>query len=191
MNKINEETYLVKQVLSGNREAFESLIRQYEGLVLHIVTPLIGINADREDICQDVFLKVYEKLNGFQFRSKLSTWIGNIAYNTSINFLKRKKNILLSDLAPTESGAEDDITVAFGNVQQDDSLNAEEILVEREKMSSLVKAIDELPALQRSILLLFYQDELTLEEIGEISEIPVNTVKSHLFRARRTLKEKL
>jgi RNA polymerase sigma-70 factor (ECF subfamily) len=100
------EPLLVKQVLSGNRKAFEGLVRQYEGLVLHIVTPLIGVNEDREDICQDIFTNVYEKLVTFQFKSKLSTWIGNIAYNTSINFLKKKKHILLNDLFPEKSDNE-------------------------------------------------------------------------------------
>ena len=87
MADLNEQE-LVRSVLLKERAAFESLIRQYEGLVIHIVASLIRNENDREDICQDVFLKVYEKLWTFQFRSKLSTWIGNIAYNTSINFLK-------------------------------------------------------------------------------------------------------
>ena len=70
------ERLIVKEVLSGNRKAFVELIKQYEALVLHIVTPIIGIHADREDICQDVFIKVYEKLGTFRFKSKLGTWIG-------------------------------------------------------------------------------------------------------------------
>ena len=103
MQKVQDEKHLVSEVLSGNRKAFVQLIRQYEGLVLHIVTPLIGVNEDREDICQDVFIKVYEKLDTFQFKSKLSTWIGNIAYNSSINHLQKKKNILLSNIVSPEN----------------------------------------------------------------------------------------
>ena len=88
-----DERELVSKVIAGNRKAFEQLVHQYENLVLHIVTPLIGVNADREDICQDVFIKVYEKLNQFEFKSSLATWIGRIAYNTSLSFLQ-KKNVM-------------------------------------------------------------------------------------------------
>lgn len=181
MDRNIDDRLLVRQVLSGNRKAFEQLVRQYEGLVLHIVTPIIGHTADREDICQDIFIKVYEKLETFQFRSKLSTWIGNIAYNTSINFLQKRKNILMGDLFSEQPG------VDFS----EETFNADEILIEKENTKLLLMAVDRLPGIQKSILLLFHMDELSLEEISQLMEIPVNTVKSHLFRARKSLKEML
>ena len=73
MQKGFDERLVVQAVLSGNREAFVQLIKQYEGLVLHVVTPLTGMGADREDICQDIFIKVYEKLHSFRFQSKRRT----------------------------------------------------------------------------------------------------------------------
>jgi len=183
MDKNTGEQYLVQQVLSGNRQACEQLVKQYEFLVLHIVTPLIGVNEDREDICQDIFLKVFDKLHGFGFRSKLSTWIGNIAYNTSINFLQKKRNIPLADLNKNEG---DDWE--RGAVTTDDP---QQIIIEKEKLSFLQQAIDELSPVQRTVILLFHFHDLDLEEISVITGNPVNTVKSHLFRARQNLKEKL
>jgi RNA polymerase sigma-70 factor (ECF subfamily) len=177
-----DEKSLVNEVLSGNKQAFVNLIRQYEGLVLHIVTPLVGVGEDREDICQDVFLKVYQNLNSFRFKSGLGTWIGRIAYNTSINFLQKKRSVLLSDLGAAEDGAE------FIDENTD---NPEEIIIEKDDAAHLKQAIDKLSDIQRTILLLFYQDELSLEEIGQITGMPVNTVKSHLFRARNLLRELL
>jgi len=70
---------LVKAVLAGREEAFKTMIRQYERLVLQIVFRMVRRKADREDLCQDIFLKVYDKLSSFRFGSKLSTWIGSIA----------------------------------------------------------------------------------------------------------------
>jgi RNA polymerase sigma-70 factor (ECF subfamily) len=180
----SEEQYLVGRVLSGNRKAVEQLVKQYEGLVLHIVTPLIGVNEDREDICQDVFLKVFEKLHTFGFRSKLSTWIGHIAYNASINFLQKKRNILLSEL----TGSQDDHVSQLVIVADDDP---QLLMVEKEKLSCLRQAIDQLPPVQRTMILLFHYHDLSLEEISAITGDPVNTVKSHLFRARKNLKAKL
>ena len=181
----DNEIVFVNKILSGDRNAFIVLIKNYERLVLHIVTPLIGINEDREDICQEVFIKVYEKLNTFQFKSKLGTWIGNIAYNTSINFLQKKRNVLMSELSP------DHDIHSFIEDMQSDGVNPEKIIIKKEDIKQLNLAIDELPKIQKSIVLLYYQEEVSLEEIGKILEIPVNTVKSHLFRARKSLKELL
>ena len=183
MQKGLDETYLVNEVLSGSKDAFVKLVRQYEGLVLHIVTPLIGVNEDREDICQDVFIKVFEKLNTFQFKSKLSTWIGNIAYNTSINFLQKKRNILLSNIV--SPGNE----TSFFEMSNVEFNNPEQIIIREEAISQLNSAIDKLTEFQKAVLLLFYQDEITIDEISQIMGLPVNTVKSHLFRARNSLKQ--
>lgn len=183
MDKNTGDQYLVRQVLSGNRQACEQLVRQYEFLVLHIVTPLIGINEDREDICQDVFLKVFDKLHGFGFRSKLSTWIGHIAYNTSINFLKKKRNIPVTDL--DKSGDHD------GELEALPAEDPQQIFVEKEKLIYLQQAIEELPPVQRTVILLFHYHDLRLDEISAITREPINTIKSHLFRARKSLKEKL
>ena len=174
---------MVQDVLSGKRTAFIKLIKEYEGLVLHIVTPLIGTGADREDICQDVFMKVYEKLNTFQFRSKLGTWIGNIAYNTSINFLQKKRNILLSSLLPPGN------EISFLETAGANPSDPEQMLIKEEDVQHLNRAIDGLSEFQKTVLLLFYKDELSLDEISSVMEMPVNTVKSHLFRAKNSLKQ--
>ena len=186
-----DERELVSNVIAGNRKSFELLVRQYQNLVLHIVTPLIGINADREDISQDVFIKVYEKLNQFEFKSSLATWIGRIAYNTSLSFLQKKRNVLIADLiSKSESDTE-------GNVEsihpewKDAEPDPEEVLVRREEIQLVRKSVDRLPELQKTILLLFHQDEMSLEEIQQVMDIPVNTIKSHLFRARKSLKQML
>lgn len=189
MKSALNEKVLVESVLSKDRAAFEKLIRQYEGLVFHIVMPLINNENDREDICQDIFLKVYEKLHTFQFRSKLSTWIGNIAYNASMNFLKKKKNVLLEDIYKS---ADDNNSAGFEKfISKNDMPSPEWLLIKKEEKEMLTAAVDKLSKIQKTLLLLFHQDELTLEEISGIIEIPVNTVKSHLFRARTSLKEML
>ena len=185
-----EEKTLVQEVLSGNEKAFIKLIQQYESLVLHIVTPLIGSNADREDICQDIFIKVYENLGGFQHKSRLSTWIGNIAYNISINFLRKKKNILWSEFLADRDRKEETENEEFpASISVNSDPNPEEILIDRQELSRLQKAVERLPPLQKTILVLFHQDEQSLDEISGMLELPVNTVKSHLFRTRKLLKK--
>jgi RNA polymerase sigma factor (sigma-70 family) len=183
------EKILIESVLLKDRAAFEKLIRQYEGLVIHIVGPLISNEKDREDICQDVFLKVYEKLHTFQFRSKLSTWIGNIAYNTSINYLQKKKNILLDDIF--KSNNDNDSATYENFISKNETQSPERLLIQKEESRLLAAAVSKLPVIQKTLLLLFHNDELSIDEISLVVEMPVNTVKSHLFRARISLKEML
>lgn len=188
MHSFPDEQSLVAAVLRGEKAAFKELVRSHERLVLHIVTPLIKDEHDRADISQDVFLKVYEKLHTFQFRSKLSTWIGNIAYNTSVNFLKKRKTVLLDDLP---GPGDKDEGHSFQAILAAAVPSPEHFIIRKQDQALLRRAIDDLSPVQKTVLLLFHQDELSLEEISAIAEMPLNTVKSHLFRARRTLKERL
>ena len=82
---------LVKKVLAGDTNAFKIIIEKTEGLVTQIIFKMIPASEDRKDIAQDVYLKAFQKLVTFRFQSKLSTWIGQITYNTCVNHLQKKK----------------------------------------------------------------------------------------------------
>jgi RNA polymerase sigma factor (sigma-70 family) len=183
MDKKFDEKELVDKILKGSESAFGELIERYQALVLHIVTPIVGISEDREDICQDVFFNVYLKLNNFAFRSKLGTWIGNIAYNRAINFKSKKKFLLFDDLSSTEESPS-------GQFESEES-DAHFFIAQTETIAELNKCIDSLTAMQRTVIVLFYKDELSILEICQIVELPENTVKSHLHRAKANLREKL
>jgi RNA polymerase sigma-70 factor (ECF subfamily) len=194
MTKENEDRRLVKAVLSGSRRDFEELVRRHERLVRHIVMPLAGSAEDGEDLLQDVFMKVYSHLGTFRFESKLSTWIGNIAFNAAahhraIRMREKGGGTGTLDAAPGRP----DHGPGNSNIEAtpDESPSPVETLVRAEERRRLMEAVLLLPKVQRSILLLFHQDEQSLIEIGAMLELPVNTVKSHLFRARRKLKELL
>lgn len=185
----SEDAVLVKAVLKGDAAAFKVLIRQYEKLVLAIVCKMIDGKEDREDICQDVFLTVYDKLSSFRFGSKLSTWIGNIAFNRSVNFLKRARPLLLADMYKANEA--DEAENERERDVKDTGLLADERLLDKERTMLLQQSIEALPVLQKTIILLFHQQELSLDEIAVVTSLPVNTVKSHLFRGRKTLKNKM
>lgn len=181
MQQSFDEHTIVRQVLAGNPNAFAILIRQYEGLVLHIVTPIIGVHADREDLCQDIFVKVYEKLHTFQHRAKLSTWIGQIAYHMSINFIRRKQNVALRANTGDNEKQLSQLPADFDT--------AEDIMIREDQLDQLTQSINQLNPAQQTALLLFYQDEMSLEEISQVMQLPMNTVKSHLFRAKANLRK--
>jgi RNA polymerase sigma factor (sigma-70 family) len=173
---------LVKQVLEGKPEAFDALIGRYERLVTHIVYRTISDDEDRRDLCQDVFVKVYSNLAGFQFEAKLSTWIGRIAYNACINHLRKRREDLIDEVLP--------------NIESVDRLPAQTTLPDEETEARdlarrLRREIAGLPATHRTILALYHIDEMSYAEIAEITGMPEGTVKSHLFRARKHLRRSL
>lgn len=173
---------LVEKILSGNTEEFETLIEQYQRLVSHIVFRMISKEANREDICQDVFIQVFQNLGNFKFESKLSTWIARIAYNRCINYLEKKKTPLFDDLSPAEESIE---------TQSGNSFAPDTFTEHQDRSSRLQVEIDKLPVQFKAILTLYHLDEMKYHEIAEILELPEGTVKSYLFRARKLLKQRL
>jgi RNA polymerase sigma factor (sigma-70 family) len=173
---------LVSKILAGNTRAFESLIEEQKRLVSHIVFRMVSNQADREEICQDVFMKVYQNLKGFHFESKLSTWIARIAYNTCINYLAKKKVPLLDDCSLEEKTL--DSFPAQGMLP-------DEYAEKNDVSQRLQREIDKMPVNFRMILTLYHLNNLTYNQITEIMQMPEGTVKSYLFRARKLLKERL
>lgn len=175
-----DDKSLIERILAGDTDAFEGVITDYGRLVKHIVYRMIPNITDQEDICQDIFVKVYQNLSSFRSDSKLSTWIGRIATNRCLDHLG-KKSLSLADEAfdkATES-AEDN------QKRPDDKTELAEISV------LLRDEINRLPTVYKTIITLYHLDENNYAEIGKILEMPEGTVKSYLFRARKMLREQL
>lgn len=177
---MTEDKALIAQVLSGDRQAFRLLIRQHERLVAHMVGRLIRQEEDREELCQDVFMKVYEKIGEFNYQSKLSTWIATIAYRQAINHL-RKRKIEVSDIPEEES-----FTAHFVSEG-----NPEELLSDNDQEEMVLQLVEKLPAQYKTVLTLYHVEGMNYNEIGEVTGMPEGTVKNYLFRARQLLKEKV
>ncbi len=171
---------LVQQILNGNTNAFRYLVANHQRLVVHIVGRIVQRQEDVEDICQEVFIKVFRKIKHFRGESRLSTWIARIAYNTGISHIRRQlKNEHSYDESPG--------LVAY---EKDDELNQKKIEKEEAK-KYLLEMIEELPVHYRTVLTLFHLEEFSYKEIEEITGMPEGTIKSYLSRARKILKEKL
>ena len=171
-----DDAELINQILNGNMNAFTFLVNRYQKLVVHITGRLIQRREELEDVCQDVFLKVYKNLGKYRNECKLSTWIATIAYNTSITYLRKfKKNdeIISDDLEALEK---------LTNFRSDDYENADLHRYIREQ-------IELLPVQYRTVLTLYHLEEFSYQEIEQITGMPEGTVKNYLFRAKAQLKE--
>ncbi|HTI11327.1 MAG TPA: sigma-70 family RNA polymerase sigma factor [Puia sp.] len=168
------------------------IVCQTEGLVAQIVFKMVSQTEDRKDIAQDVYLKAYQGLARFRFSAKLSTWIGQIAYNTCLSYLERKKLVLPGDGQEGEEPEETSRAFsggAFPGVSHDNV--TESTLYQRELSAILRTALQELSPIYRTLITLYHQEELSYEEIRQITGLPEGTVKNYLFRARRALKDHL
>jgi RNA polymerase sigma factor (sigma-70 family) len=172
------DTELISQILSGNRNAFAFLVSRYQKLVVHIAGRLIQRQDELEDVCQEVFLKVYQNLGQYRNECKLSTWIATIAYNTGINYLRKHKN--WNEVNPEDS-------IALRNLTDFRVENYEKADLHR----YIREQIELLPVHYRTVLTLFHLEEFSYQEIEQITGMPEGTVKSYLFRAKALLKEKL
>jgi RNA polymerase sigma factor (sigma-70 family) len=185
------DQYLVQQVLKGDQQAFAQIVRQTEALVAQIVFKMVAVPGDRQDIIQEVYLKAFKNLSGFNFNAKLSTWLGKITYNTCLHYLEKKKLVFLPDVNEQEDGMNnrlDQLTQQKGLLQND----IENELSGKELASILATAIKTLsPPIYQTLITLYHQEELSYAEIGEITSLPEGTVKNYLFRARKALKEDL
>jgi RNA polymerase sigma-70 factor (ECF subfamily) len=180
---------LVAQVLGGNSKAFKHIVQRTEGLVTQLVFKMIRHPADRPDIAQDVYLKVFKNLAGFKFQAKLSTWVGQIAYNTCLHYLEKKQLVLVDPTEPAPDEAQEGRR-APPLVAGADS-DPETALFDQDLTSILGTAIEQLPPLYRTLIALYHQQELSYEEIAQITSLPDGTVKNYLFRARKLLKQQL
>jgi len=175
-----DDAALVQQILNGNSNAFRFLVAKHQRLVLHVVGRIVQRQEDVEDICQEVFMKVYSKIGKFRGESKLSTWIARIAYNTSISYLRKEDRDELSyDERPALVAGETDESTHRQPLEN----------VEVKKY--LMLKIEELPVQYRTVLTLFHLEQFSYREIEEITGMPEGTIKSYLSRARKILKEKL
>lgn len=174
-----DEQEIVNRILKKDLRAFELLVKQYEKLVFFVIHRLVQEKQNKEDICQEVFIKIHHNLPSFRFQSKLSTWIARIAYLTAINHVKNPKN--KSPSAYPEN---------MDNYHFTEE-NPEGELIKKNTSAYINHLIEQMPHQYKTVLTLYHLNEFSLAEINEITGIPEGTVKSYLFRARKLLKEKI
>lgn len=169
---------IVANILNGNIQDFAVVVKSTEKLVTQIIRKMTTNEDDQKDLVQDIYLKVYQNLPSFQFKSKLSTWIANIAYNTTLNYLQKKK-IPLVDIETT-------LETKFTLTE-----NVELETISTEATEILNTEINKLPPLYKTLITLYHLEELPNKEIAVITDLPEGTIKSYLARARKILKDNI
>jgi RNA polymerase sigma factor (sigma-70 family) len=172
-----DDEELVKACLAGKKDAFAEIMKRYKGLVYHTIYSVVGDSSDKNDLFQEVFLKAFTSLRGYNAGFRFSTWIMRITTNTCIDRLRRR---------PPEG----DIPGDSDDVGTSDPSPEEECL-RKERIGRVRAALGELPEEYRIPVILFHQHGLSYEELTGILNQPLTVVKNRLYRARLMLREKL
>lgn len=176
------EKEIIKEILNGDIEKFSYFIKECENEIYNLCYSIVRNKDDALDLTQEAFFLAYKNLKNFKGNSSFSTWIYRIAYNLSINFLKRKGQII-------SISEKDDNEIEF-QIEDVKSSVWEEI--EKEERIKIVNdCLNKLKEFDRLIIELREVNNLTYEEMSQILSLPIGTIKSRLFRARERLKKEI
>ncbi len=178
-----DDRELIDKTLNGNTHAFTFLVRKHQKLVVHMTARLLDNKEDVEDVCQEVFIKVFHNLHHFRGESKFSTWVAKIAYRVAIDYLTKKKRQIIT---------QSDELLDFTEIDTPTSTYLpDDILENKEVKAIMIREIEKLPLPYKTVITLYHLEEFSYKEIEEITGMKMGTVKSYLSRGRAVLKEKL
>lgn len=183
---ISMEARLARLALKGDQQAFGEIVGLYQDKLYHMAYRMLGSRQEAEDAVQDAFLRVYRNLDRYDDTMKFSTWIYRIATNLCIDRLRKRKPTYSLDADTTEHEGLD----GYSMIPSDNRTPESEVLLS-ETQQIVHKAIETLPAKYKSVMVLRYMHDLSLQEIGDVLDMPVTTIKTRVHRGREFLRKKL
>jgi len=181
------EIELIKRAQQGSADAFDDLVRLHDRQVFQMIFGIVGNLNDTYDVYQETFIRAFRKIGSFRFESELSTWLGRIAINLSINWRKRMRR---KELLSLEEKSE-----APGNwepaAEPFPEKGAEGRMLGEEFQQYIQKGLRQLPAQQRTVFVLKHLHGHKIKDIAEMMGCAEGTVKNHLFRATQSLQKML
>ena len=172
---------IISLVLKGDHNAYALLVERYKSYVFTLVLRFVKSREDAEEVSQDIFIKAYRSLADFRGTAKFSTWLYTVVNTTCITFLRKKK---------LEVHSLDNEKVFELADSKDSGFSANQV-EQKSRVGMVNQAIALLNPDDAEIITLFYKNEQSLEEIGQILGLETNTAKVRLHRARTRLKEKM
>ena len=187
MSEVPEETsagvdeQLVARAQGGDKRAFELLVRKYQYKIVQLVSRLVG-DADAPDVAQETFIKAWRALKNFRGQSAFYTWLYRIGINTA------KNHLVARGRRPTNQDIDVDEAEQFGHTEQMSDVDTPEaVLLSEEIREKVEETIAKLPPDLRQAITLRELDGLSYEEIAEVMNCPIGTVRSRIFRAREAI----
>jgi RNA polymerase sigma factor (sigma-70 family) len=181
-----QDSELIRRAKEGNEKAYEQLLQKYRIQVYNLVFRMVRDKQEAEDLTQEAFIKAFNSLASFNEDYAFSTWLYKIATNNCIDFFRKRKLQTYSLDKP--------IKYKDSEIQQeipDPDLNPEKTILANERSRIIRDAIDSLPDKYHEAIVLRHREEKSYEEIAQILDLPLGTVKARIFRAREMLNKAL
>jgi len=183
MGPLDDQT-LVESAKRGNRDAFGSLIERHQKTVFNIAYRMVRDRETAMDLAQETFVQALSHLDGFEQSRPFAPWLYRIVHNRSLNYLKRAAH-----RSAPRAVADDNLQAMSPTTSESHSPEGQANL--REFRRNLVDEVDKLPENLKSAFVLRYLEDRTVADVAEILGLPLNTIKTHLFRARKQLRSRL
>lgn len=177
---ICKDNELIKNILNGNGELYDNIVERYQTGLYRTAFYYTQNVEDARDITQEVLIKAYNNLAGFKQGSAFSTWLYRIAVNHCLDWCRKKKPILETSKENT----------CFDNLRDEEG-SPEDLFLQHEIVSEVHTAIASLPTIYSTVLILYYFEDFSPQQIADITETPKRTVETRLFRGRKLLKDRL
>ncbi|KXH80841.1 RNA polymerase sigma factor SigW [Sporosarcina sp. HYO08] len=176
----------INEVLKGDQDAFEEIVTLFQHRLYHLCYRMLGNAQEAEDIAQEAFVRAYMNIHSFDQKRKFSTWIYRIATNLCIDRIRKKKPdyYLDAEVPGTEGLDMYSQLAAAGELPEDE-------VVKMETQERIQYEINRLPDKYRSVIILRYIEELPLQEIADVLEMPLGTVKTRVHRGREALRKQI
>ena len=176
-----DDAQLVRETLAGDRQAFGLLVQRYQDRLFNTLVRMTGSRHDASDLVQDAFVQALVKLDTFRGDAQFYTWLYRIAMNLSLSQRRKRRPVASVDEAKERAGEE----------PMDEDAGPDQNLIQQERAQVVQQALLLLGDDHRQILVLREMESCSYDQIGEILQLPVGTVRSRLFRARMQLKDQL
>lgn len=183
----DDDAVLIARSKQGDREAFDRLVERYSTQIYNFAYRMCGNHEDAQDIYQEAFIHAFKGIKNFRSDAAFSTWLYRIVRNVYLDEQKRRRSrshVSLEESIDTDNGS-------ITRDVQDDGPSLDEIVQRNQRCRAVHQAIAQLPLRQREVIVLYELQQCTYEEMADILQISVGTVKSRLNRARRSLRDRL
>lgn len=176
-----EDDQLVKRAISGDQDAFKLLMNKYQKPLYYHIVKMVKNNEQVEDIIQESFVKAFSNLNSYNTHYAFSTWLYRITTNHTIDYLRKKKLQTTSINEPIRAKDGEMQFQIVGSAETDHKI------IRKERKIIITEAIQNLPEKYREVIEMRHLEEMSYQEISEQLDLPLGTVKAHIFRAREML----
>jgi RNA polymerase sigma-70 factor (ECF subfamily) len=177
-----EDDVLVKRAMGGDEQAYTELVEKYQRALYFHILKMIKDKEQVNDLVQEAFVKAFDNLNSYSTNYAFSTWLYRIATNHTIDYLRKKKLKTLSIDEPMKT-KDGEMKMQI----EDQSAGTDRNIIRKQRQDIVQSAIEDLPSKYRKVIEMRHMEEKSYQEIADVLDLPLGTVKAHIFRARELL----